>query len=170
MTDTDRARLERAQAHRLCRDAMARSPQDYSVPVALLAAFYILIPLLFLLPMLIQATGDSARNEDILVVAVFFAGFSLSVIPFLIGVLRTWPLRSKPARHALGIIADRLARKPGAWIRLETLDGPVELRLRLKAYLESTGGGVAPGSVGVALCKGDQLVEWVDIPDVSTPG
>jgi hypothetical protein len=37
----------------------------------------------------------------------------------------------------------------------------------MKAYVESTGGGASPGQIGVAMCKGDQLVEWVVIPDTS---
>ena len=98
----------------------------------------------------------------------------VSLVPALIfgvAVARTWPLRRLPARHVLGLVLGRdQAAHPGVWVRIEPADGdPVALRLRLKAYLDSTGGAVGAGSVGVALCKGDQLLEWVAIPDVD-PG
>lgn len=162
MTEPDRARLERATQHPSYAEAMQRPPQDFAVPVALMALFYLVVPVIFLVPMVTAATTTDA----VFAVAVFVS-VTLPAIPFLIGVTRTWPLRSLPPRHRFGLITEQLTGRRGRWVRVEGLDGTsVELKLRLKAYLEATGGAVAPGSVGVALCKGDQMVEWVAIPDV----
>jgi hypothetical protein len=38
----------------------------------------------------------------------------------------------------------------------------------MRAYLEFTGGAALPGKIGVAMCKGDQVVEWILIPDVDS--
>jgi hypothetical protein len=167
MTDADRARLERAKQHPAYQDAMARAPQDYAVPIALLAGFYLVIPFLYVAWMIgIASMGDVPIGETAFV-GIMFLSVALPAIPFIWGVLRTWPLRALPPRHVFGIVDERLTRGPGKWVRVETLDGAaLDLRLRLKAYLDSTGGAVAPGTVGVALCKGDQMVEWVAIPDV----
>jgi hypothetical protein len=167
MTDADRARLERATQHPSYTDAMRREPQDYAVPVALMAAFYLVIPLLFTLWTFGVVGAAGGQLPEIFFVSIMFISVALPAIPFLWGVLRTWPLRALPPRHVFGLVDERLTRGPGKWVRVETLGGtPVDLRLRLKAYLDSTGGAVGPGSVGVALCKGDQMVEWVAIPDV----
>jgi hypothetical protein len=161
MTDDDRARLERAREHPAYREAMDRPPQDFAVPVLLVAAFYLAVPLIFMAPLF------SASGADLIFATAVFSATALPAIPFVIAAIRIWPLRALPARHVFGLITDKLdGRRPGRWIRVETADGtPVDLRLRLKAYFESTGGAVGPGRVGVALCKGDQMVEWVDIPD-----
>lgn len=162
MTEHDRARLERASQHPTYAEAMQRPPQDYAVPVALVALFYMIVPVLFFVPLF--ATGGTT---DTVFAVIFFVSSVLPAIPFLIGVTRTWPLRSLPPRHVFGLITEQLPGRRGRWVRVEGLDGnSAELALRLKAYLESTGGAVAPGSVGVALCKGDQMVDWVAIPDV----
>jgi hypothetical protein len=167
MTDVDRARLERAAQHPLYHEAMRRAPQDYAVHVALLALFYLLQLLVFFVPGVFDTAGS-----DFAVHVVMLVLMALPALPFLIGVLRTWPLRGLPARRVFGLITGPAAGNGrGRWVRIEPADGePVDLRLRLKAYLESTGGGVGAGSIGVALCKGDHLVEWVAIPDVPEPG
>ncbi len=162
MTETDRARLERATRHPSYQEAMRRPPADYAVPVALLAVFYLVVPFLFLVPVL--AADD--LHQAALAGVVFFTVL-LPAAPFAWGVLRTWPLRKLPARHVFGmVLGPAPAAGRGRWVTVEPATGaPVDLRLRLKAYLDSTGGAVGAGSVGVALCKGDQLVEWVAIPD-----
>ena len=162
MTEIDRARLERASKHPSYAEAMQRPPQDYAVPVALVALFYMIVPVIFFVPLF--AVGGTA---DAIFAAVMFLSVSLPAIPFLIGVMRTWPLRSLPPRHVFGLVTEQLTGRRGRWVRVEGQDGSsAELKLRLKAYFEATGGAVANGSVGVALCKGDQMVDWVAIPDV----
>jgi hypothetical protein len=164
MTDTDRERLERARQHPACQAALAREASDYFWPAMLLGLFYLLIPLLMALPFVLMtdATGEA------LFLGLFMTFEVIWAIPFVVVAMRAYRLRGLPPRQLLGIVEGRAHRQPGTWVTLQPLDGdPVDLRLRLKAYLESTGGGVGPGSIGVALCRGDQLLEWVPVPDAA---
>ncbi len=163
MTEDEKARLERAKQHPAYVEAMGREPADYTVSALVLGLFYLLMPMLFVAPFVLLATGE----VDPLVVVAMTAGYALWSLPFLIAAVRLYRLRRLPVARWLGVVsADGPARRPGRWIRLERLDdGSIELCLRMRAYLESTGGAAAPGKVGVAMCKGDQIVEWVLIPD-----
>jgi hypothetical protein len=163
MTDDERARLERAKAHPDYIEAMGREPADYTLPALLLGLFYLAIPMLFLIPLVLLAPGD----PDVVVLIASSGGYLIWAVPFLIAALRLYQLRGLPTARWLGVVsADAPSGRSGRWIRLDRLeDGPIDLRLRMRAYLESTGGATAPGKVGVAMCKGDQVVEWVLIPD-----
>jgi hypothetical protein len=165
MTDDDRARLERAKEHPAYREAMGRDPADYTVPVLVLGLFYLLLPMAFLAPLVFLASG----HIDALVLVGLSAAYFAWAVPFLIAAVRLYPLRRLPVARWLGVVSpDAPSGRSGRWIRLERLDGgAIDLRLRMRAYLESTGGAAAPGKVGVAMCKGDQIVEWIVIPDVS---
>lgn len=162
MTDTDRERLARAAEHPLCKEALAREPTDYTVPVLLVGLFYLLLPVLFFLLPLLLLTAGHARPAVLFIYAAFH---SIWAWPFLITAWRTMSLRRMETVRALGVSTGSIARKPGKWVRLDRADGPLDLRLRLRAYLDSTGGALQSGNIGVALCKGDQMVEWVRIPE-----
>ncbi len=164
MTDDERARLERAKAHPACVEAMGREPADYTVPALVLGLFYLLMPMVVLAPFLLLATGE----VNALLILAMSAGYALWAVPFVIAAVRLYRLRALPVARWLGVVsADAPAGRRGRWIRLERLDGgPIELCLRMRAYLEATGGAAAPGKIGVAMCKGDHVVEWVVIPDV----
>jgi len=162
MTEQDRARLERAMQHPVCAVALEREAVDYSTPALLLGLFYLAVPLFFFVPVLLLTGGGFD--------AVMFFGmggvYVVWAVPFFIVTLRLRHLRTLPARNLVGLIGGTADRRPGTWVRLERLEGEaVELRLRMKAYFEATGGALAPGTIGVARCRGDQLMEWVRIPD-----
>lgn len=165
MTDEDRARLERAKEHPAYREAMGREPADYTVPALGIGLFYLLVPMLFVLPFFFGPHGEL----DVLIGVAFSGAYALWSLPFLIAAVKLFRLRRLPSARWLGVLsAETPARSPGKWVRLERLDdGPIELRLRMRAYLEHTGGAAAPGIVGVAMCKGDQVVEWIVIPDAT---
>jgi len=163
MTESDRERLVRASQHPLYQAALRREPNDYFWPALLLGLFYLLVPMLFLLPMTLAAHAA----DEMAVMAIAITIQSIWAVPFIWFAFRALRLHRLPSRHVFGLITGRARdRRPGTWVTVEPLDGaPVDLRLRLKAYLESTGGAVGTGAVGVALCRGDQMVEWVDIPE-----
>lgn len=163
MTDDERARLEKAKDHPAYLEAMGREPADYTVPALVLGLFYLVMPMLFLAPFVLMADGGAGFP----MLAGITAGYLIWSLPFLIAAARLYSLRRLPVARWLGVVAvDGVPGRSGRWIRLERLDGePIELRLRMRAYLEATGGAAAPGKVGVAMCKGDQVVEWVPIPD-----
>lgn len=165
MTDDDRARLERAKEHPAYREAMGREPADYTVPVLVVGLFYLVLPMLFLAPLVFLAAGQ----VDAIVMVAVSAGYLIWAVPFLIAAVRLYQLRGLPVARWLGVVSpDAPSGRKGRWIRLERLEGgAIDLRLRMRAYLESTGGAAAPGKVGVAMCKGDQIVEWIVIPDAS---
>jgi hypothetical protein len=163
MTDDTRARLERAMEHPAYREAMGRDPADYTLPALGIGLFYLLVPMLFLVPAFFAAGAEL----DMLVIVGFTAAYAVWALPFLIAAVRLYQLRGLPVARHLGVVsAEPSTRTPGKWLRLERLDdSAIELRLRMRAYLEFTGGAAAPGNVGVAMCKGDQVVEWIVIPD-----
>lgn len=163
MNDEVRARLERAKAHPAYRSAMSREPDTFWGPALGIGLFYLLIPILFIVPFVLILDAELSVG----LVLSMSGGYLIWAIPFLVVAARMFALRGLPVARWLGVIAaDKPTRSPGHWIRLERLDAePIDLRLRMKAYVESTGGAVATGTVGVAMCKGDQLVEWVVIPD-----
>jgi hypothetical protein len=164
MTDEDRARLERARAHPLYIEAMGREPADYMWPALALGLFYLLVPMLFLGPFVLFAPGE----VDVGTIVMMSAGYLIWAVPFLIAAARLYALRGLPVARWLGAVSAQAAApgRSGRWFRLERLDAePIDLRLRMRAYLEFTGGAAAPGNVGVAMCKGDQVVEWIVIPD-----
>lgn len=162
MTDDVRAQLERAKEHPTYREAMGREPNTYMVPAFLIGLFYLLMPMVFLVPFVLFAEG-----VDAVTLVAMSAGYLIWAVPFLVVAVRMFQLRGLPVARWLGVISAEIpSRQPGRWIRLERLgDGPIDLRLRMRAYVESTGGAAAPGKIGVAMCKGDQVVEWVLIPD-----
>lgn len=162
MTDDERARLERAKEHPAYREAMGREPNTYMVPALLIGLFYLLVPMIVLAPFVLFAEG-----VDALTLVAMSTGYLVWAVPFLVVAVRMFQLRGLPVARWLGVIsAETPSRQPGRWIRLERLDAePIELRLRMRAYVESTGGAAASGKIGVAMCKGDQVVEWVVIPD-----
>ncbi len=164
MTDDVRERLERAKEHPDYVEAMGREPADYTVPALGLGLFYLLVPMLFLAPFVYVAAGE----VDALLLVALTGGYLIWSVPFLVAAFRLYQLRRLPVARWLGVVVvDGVPGRHGRWIRLERLDDePIELRLRMRAYLEATGGAAAPGKVGVAMCKGDQVVEWVVIPDV----
>lgn len=165
MTDDERTRLERAKAHPAYVEAMGREPADYTLPALLLGLFYLFIPMLFLLPLVLLAPGE----VDAFTIISMSAGYLIWAVPFLIVAMRLYALRGLPVARWLGVVsAETPTGQSGRWIRLERLeDGPIDLRLRMRAYIESTGGALAPGKIGIAMCKGDQVVEWVLIADAS---
>lgn len=164
MTDDERARLERAKAHPAYTEAMGREPADYTVAALGIGLFYLLIPMVFIVPFVVFA-GEAL---DAISLALMSGGYLIWAVPFLIAAARMFQLRGLPVARWLGVVSAELPdKRPGRWIRLERLDeGPIDLRLRMRAYLESTGGAAAPGKIGVAMCRADQIVEWVLIPDV----
>lgn len=166
MTDDERAKLERAKEHPACREAMGREPADYTLPALAFGLFYLLVPMVFLVPFMVAATDELG----VVMMASMTALYALWSTPFLIAAARLYRLRKLPVARWLGMLsAEAPTRTPGRWIRLERLDeGAIELRLRMRAYLEFTGGAAAPGTIGVAMCKGDQVVEWVLVPDAPT--
>jgi hypothetical protein len=165
MTDEDRGRLERAKEHPAYVEAMGREPVDYTVPALVLGLFYLLLPMVFLAPLVFLAAG----HLDSIVMVGVSAGYLVWAVPFLVVAARLYQLRGLPSARWLGVVSgDAPSGRSGRWIRLERLEGgPIDLRLRMRAYLEATGGAAAPGKVGVAMCKGDQIVEWIVIPEPS---
>lgn len=162
MTDDVRARLERAKEHPAYREAMGREPADYTVPALVLGLLY-LLPIAFVIPFVLATPADAGA----VVIIVSFAASAIWAIPFLVVAVKLLRLRRLPVGRWLGVVsAEAPAGRPGHWVRLERLDEPpIDLRLRIRAYIESTGGATAPGKIGVAMCRGDQMVEWVLIPD-----
>lgn len=167
MTDEERARLERAKAHPTYIEAMGREPADYMWPALVLGLFYLLVPMLFVGPFVLFAPGE----VDVMMLVLMFSGYLIWAVPFLIAAARLYQLRALPVARYLGVVSVHAAApgRGGRWMRLERLEAePIDLRLRMRAFLESTGGAASPGKVGVAMCKGDQVVEWIVIPDVDT--
>ncbi len=165
MTNEERAQLERAKAHPAYLEAMGREPADYTLPALGIGLFYLLLPMLFLAPFVLMAPGES----EPLMLVLMFGGYLIWAVPFLITAARLYALRGLPVARWLGVVSAEASApgRSGRWIRLERLDADaIELRLRMRAYLEATGGAAATGKVGVAMCKGDQVVEWIVIPDV----
>jgi hypothetical protein len=76
-------------------------------------------------------------------------------------------LASGPTRHVLAVVEPRAHTPAPYYLRLATEDGgDREYRARRRAASMVKVGVITPGDVGVAVFKGDVVVEWVPLPPV----
>jgi len=170
MTAADHARLTRAAADPAVAQLLAPGDDQRSILLALgavwafvlLFAAYICVALLPRVPGFASLVGASREDRLVWKVAVAAACLLLFAPAVWLNVVAARLLRL-PERRALVVIVDRMPRG----LHVAGLDIAARVLVpRLKAVLESSGGGLRPGALGVAVVRGDdQLVDWHPVRD-----
>lgn len=167
MTEAERCKekIAAARQHPGLADAIATSPPTW------LGIGIITTAVMIGLWILTLAIMPSSREMDRMP-AFFRAEMMFSFLPMIAGTVAcAWllfdglGLAMQPTRHLIAVAEQRMHAPAPYFMRLITEDGADrEYRARRRAASIVKLGLVEPGQVGVAIMKGDTILQWVPLP------